>query len=291
MFQQIIANSIISGAIYGLIASGFSLIYSTNKFIHFAHGATVLVAGYLVYLFFNLLKLNFGFATVLSILLTILLGVTFHLIYQFLRKRKATSTILLIVSVVLLLIFESLVLLCFGADVKTIGFLPVKEGLLVFGARITPLQIFIFFSSLILLISLYFFMKRTKLGKAMRAVASNKEIAETLGISANKIYLITFVLGSALASIAGILIGLEQNLDPSSGTFFSLKGLTASIIGGITSVPGAILGSYLLGFAENIAAWFFPTGDKDAISSILLFLFLLFRPQGILGIKKEGEKC
>ena len=130
-------------------------------------------------------------------------------------------------------------------------------------------------------------MKKTRIGKAMRAVADNKDMAEVIGISSEKIYSVVFMVGSAVAGIAAILVGLEQNLEPTMGTNLMIKGFTAAIIGGIGSVPGAILGSYLLGFAENFGIWFLPSGYKDAIAFIILFIFLLFRHQGILGIKKK----
>jgi branched-chain amino acid transport system permease protein len=133
-------------------------------------------------------------------------------------------------------------------------------------------------------------MKKTKIGKAMRAVSDNKDVAEILGISSEKIYNWSFIIGSAIAGIAGILISLEQSLEPTMGTGLIIKGFTAAIIGGIGSIPGAILGAFLLGFAENFGIWYLPSGYKDAIAFVLLFLFLLFRPNGILGIKRSGGK-
>jgi branched-subunit amino acid ABC-type transport system permease component len=152
------------------------------------------------------------------------------------------------------------------------------------------LQVVIVAVSLVLLVLLYFFMKRTKIGKAMRAVADNKDVAEVVGISAEKIYAWSFIVGSAIAGIAAILVGLEQNLEPMMGTNLMIKGFTGAIIGGIGSVPGAVLGSFLLGFAENFGIWFLPSGYKDAIAFVILFIFLLFRPQGILGIKRFLQK-
>lgn len=290
IFTQILVNGLIAGAIYALVASGFSLIYSTTKIIHFAHGAIIALSAYLLYSFFSLLGLNFGFAVVLTILLSSLLGFFVHIFYKQFRKRKASNVIILIASIALLIFIESLILLLFGADVKTIGFIKIAKSIELAGAIITPLQVFIVISSLVLLALLFFFMKKTKLGKAIRAVADNKEVAEVVGISAEKIYAYVFVIGSLIAGIAAILVGLEQNLEPVMGTNLMIKGFTGAIIGGISSVPGAILGSFLLGFAENFGIWFLPSGYKDAIAFIILFIFLLFKPEGILGIKKEGEK-
>lgn len=285
---QLFINGLIAGAIYALVASGFSLIYSTCKFVHFAHGATIAFSAYFLYFLFSMLGLNFGFAVILSIAFASLLGLAMNFfVYKQLRKRKASSVILLIASFALLIFFESLILLLFGADVKTIGFIKIAKGIEIFGAMITPLQIFIIVTSFVLLALLFFFMKKTKIGKAMRAVSDNKDVAEVVGISSEKIYNYAFIIGSAIAGIAGILVGLEQNLEPMMGTNLMIKGFTGAIVGGIGSVPGAILGSFLLGFAENFGIWFLPSGYKDAIAFVILFIFLLFRPQGILGIRKN----
>ena len=291
MFNQLFINGLIAGAIYALVASGFSLIYSICKFVHFAHGATIAVSAYILYLLFSLLGLNFWMSIILTIIFTSLFGLLMNfVVYKRLRKRKVSNIILLIASFALLILFESLILLFFGADVKTIGFIKIAKGLEFLGAIITPLQIFIVASSFVLFALLFFLMKKTKIGKAMRAVADNKDVAEIVGISSEKIYMWAFIIGSAIAGIGGILVGLEQNLEPMMGMNLMIKGFTAAIIGGIGNVPGAILGSFLLGFAENFGIWFLPSGYKDAIAFIILFIFLLFRPQGILGIKKGIQK-
>ena len=129
-------------------------------------------------------------------------------------------------------------------------------------------------------------MKKTKLGKAMRAVSDNPEVAQIVGISPEKIYLWSFVIGSLIAGFASIFISLEQNLRPMIGTEIMVKSFAAAIIGGIGSVPGAILGSLLLGFSENYGIWFIDSGYKDAIGFGILLVFLIFRPRGILGLKK-----
>jgi branched-chain amino acid transport system permease protein len=283
MFNQLLINGLIAGAIYALVASGFSLIYSVCKFVHFAHGVVIALAGYFLYFLFSIVGLNFGFSIILAIIFASLSGFLINqIVYRQLRKRKAGNTILLIASVALLIFFESLILILFGADVKTIGYIKIAKGIEIFKAIITPLQIVIIAVSIILLVVLFLFMKKTKIGKAMRAVADNKDVAEIVGISSEKIYSWSFIIGSAIAGIAGILVGLEQNLEPTMGTNLIIKGFTAAIIGGISSVPGSILGAFLLGFVENFGIWFLPSGYKDAIAFIILFIFLLFRPQGII---------
>jgi len=286
IFAQLLINSLITGAIYALVASGFSIIYSVCKFVHFAHGAVITVAGYFLYFLYVRLGFNFYFAASLTVLFASLLGASLNLtIYKKLRTKKSSSAILLLASVGLLIFLESFALLLMGADVKTLNFIPVSKGLKILGAVITPLQVVVILASLIVLVLTYVLMKQTKLGKAMRAVADNKDLAEIVGVSAEKIYNWSFLLGSSIAGIAGILVSLEHNLEPTMGTSLMIKGFAAAVIGGMDSVAGSILGAFLLGFLENLGGWFFPSAYKEAIAFAALLTFLLFRPHGILGSK------
>ena len=290
MFYQILVNGLIAGAIYALVAAGFSLIYSTVKFVHFAHGGVIALSAYMLYLFYSLLGLPFWLAAIIAIISGALFGVIIdYFIYRPLRKRRASPTIILVASVSVLLLIESFNLIFFGADVKSINFLSVGTGLTLGPVIITSLQIFIVVSSLSLLILLFAFMKYTKMGKAMRAVADNKSVAEIVGISSERIYTWSFALGSLIAGFASVLIALEQNIEPTMGTALMIKGFTASIIGGVESVAGGVLGAFLLGLAENLGIWWLPSSYKDAIAFVILFIFLLFRPEGILGVRKRGK--
>lgn len=289
VWLQVLVNGLIAGAIYALVALGFSLIYSTNRFMHFAHGAVVALGAYLVFLFFSVLKFDFWLAVLATVVLSALMGGLLNeLFYKPLRQRKASSAILLIASVVLLIVLESFILLFFGADVKTIGFLPIEKGVEIAGAIITPLQMVVIAVSVLLFIGLFLFLKKTRLGKALRAVADNPQTAEVFGISSEKMFSYSFLIGSAIAGLAGILVGLEQNLAPTMGTNLVIKGFTGAVIGGVGNVPASVLGSFLLGIVENFGILFLPSGYKDAIAFVILFLFLIVRPQGLLGIKK-GE--
>src|SRR3989344_6463605 len=176
--SQILFNSVIAGSIYALVALGFSLIYNTCKFVNFAHGSVVAFSAYMAYFFFSVLGVDFGFSVLFALILASLLGWAMNFfVYREFRERKASSSILLIASFGLLILIESLVLMSFGADVKTINYIRVSKGLEIFGAIITPLQIVIVASSIVVSIGLFLFMKKTKLGKAMRAVSNNKDVA------------------------------------------------------------------------------------------------------------------
>ncbi|PIN75393.1 branched-chain amino acid ABC transporter permease [Candidatus Woesearchaeota archaeon CG10_big_fil_rev_8_21_14_0_10_37_12] len=284
MATQLILNGIIAGAIYALVASGFSLIYGVTKFMHFAHGAVLATGAYLLYTFAVMAGLNFWLAVVLAIMVTSLFGAVMNwVVYKPLRKIKASSAVLLIASIALMTFINAAVLAIWGADVKTVPTVnPVFDAL---GARVTFIQVIIIVVSILLLLALWWLMKCTKLGKAMRAVADNKEVAQTVGINPEKIYTYTFIIGSFLAGVAGVLIGIEQNLYPQMGVSLVIKGFTGAVIGSLASIPGAVLGSFILGLVENIGIWWLPSGYKDAIAFVLLFIFLLFKPSGLLGKK------
>ena len=287
VFIQLLFNSLIIGSIYALVACGFSLIYATNRFMHFAHGISVVVGAYIIYTLFAILSIPFFLSVLLTLVMTGLFGLAIYkFVYLPMQNKKASNVVLLIASIGVLILFQNLIQLFYGADVKSIGYLKVSKGMTLLGGVITPLQIIIILLSIILLVLLYLFMQKTRLGRNMRAVADNKELASIVGIDYKRVAAISFILGSCLAGAAGILIGLEQNLNPAMGTKLMIKGFTGSVIGGITSVPASILGSYVLGLAENYGIWFLPSGYKDAIAFSLLFLFLLFKPNGLFGMNK-----
>ncbi len=282
---QLIANGIIAGAIYALVASGFSVIYNVTKMMHFAHGAVLALGAYFMYTFSSA-HLSFPLAVLLTLIATCITGeITNRFVYRPLRARKASGAVLLIASLTAMIFINAAIIAIWGADIKTIALAQKSNVFDIGGALITSVQVVMIAVVLVLLLALWWLMKQTKLGKAMRALADNKDAAQTVGINPEHLYTITFLVGSSLAAVAGILIGIEQNLHPTMGVSLIIKGFTGAVIGGMLSVPGAVLGSLFLGMVENIGIWCLPSGYKDAIAFALLFLFLLFRPQGILGKK------
>ena len=158
IFLQLLVNGMIAGAIYALVASGFSLIYSTNKFVHFAHGGVIALSAYFLFWLFSMLEISFFIATLLTVLFSALLGYLLNkFFYKPFRAKKASASILLVASIALLILLESIALLLFGADVKTINLIKTTQGMEIAGAIITPLQIAIVLVSVILFFSLYFF--------------------------------------------------------------------------------------------------------------------------------------
>jgi len=288
---QIFINGLITGSIYALIALGFTIIYRTVKFFHFAHGIVYAAGAYLAYAFFIFLRINRFISFFLAIIVAALLGVCIdRLVYVPLRKYKTSNLVFLLTSFGVFIFLQNLLQLIFGAQILTLRTGPIKEGHHFLGAVITDNQILIIVSSLVLFFLCWLFIQKTKFGKAIRAVSDDPIGARVVGINSEKIIMIAFAIGSALAGAAGILISLETNIEPTMGFSAILKGIIASIIGGIGSIPGALFGGLFLGVAENLGIWQIQAGWKDAIAFVILILFLLFRPSGIMGIKTEKEK-
>jgi branched-subunit amino acid ABC-type transport system permease component len=288
LMTQVILNSLIIGSIYSLVAAGFSLIYSVCRFINFAHGGIITIAGYLFFLFYLSIGINFTISVILTLLLSSMAGyLTNKIFFRSLKKRNASSAVLLISSLAILVLIESTIHLFFGSDYKTIKYTETNVGHEILGGYITNLQIIIILISLCLFIILFWLIKYTKLGKAFRAVADNRILSEIIGISMEKIYTHAFLVASLIAGIAGIMISLEQGIFPLLGSKYIVVGLTAAIIGGIGNIYGAVLGSLLLGLFENIGVSILPSAYKELVVFFLLLLFLLLRPQGVLGIRKN----
>ena len=280
---QLLLNGIIAGGIYALIAIGFNMSYGLLRFLNIAHGALFMLGAYFAYLFFSMGM----FIVIAGLIATIIVGFIGlgidRFIYRQLRKNKASALILMLASFAILVLLENLVLAVFGADVKTIRTGPVQQGLEFFGAYITPIQIMIIVVSILTMVSVFLFLRRTKLGKAMRATADNKDVAQVIGIDTDKIIIYVAFIAAILAALAGVLVGIEQNLEPTMGFFAVINGLIAAVVGGAGSVRGAVAGGFLLGIAENIGVWFVPSGFKLAIAFTILIVFLIFRPKGIFG--------
>jgi branched-chain amino acid transport system permease protein len=212
------------------------------------------------------------------------------LVYKPLRKKKAPNLVFLLASFGVFIFIQNLIQLIFGAQILSIRTGPVKEGHNILGAIITNIQILILVVSVFLCAALWLYIKNAKLGKAMRAVADDPLAASVVGINPERITLVAFAIGSMLAGAAGILISLETNIEPTMGMNAILKGIIASIIGGIGSIPGAMFGGLFLGLAENLGIWKISAGWKDCIAFVILIVFLLLRPSGIMGVKTQGER-
>jgi len=286
VITQFIINTLITGSIYALIAIGFSLVYYVMKFFNFAHGGLITLSAYVFYILVRFVGIDLIYSIVITLLLSAFLGVLFNaVVYRNLRLKKTSTAMLILISFILLILFESFISLVFGVDIKLLFPAISTEGLYIFGTRITYPQVYIILASIFTFCTTIIFVGYTKIGKYMRAVADNKELAEISGINTERIFQYCFILSSLIAGISGIVVSVEKSLRPSIGSNLIIKGFAGSVAGGINSLLGSILGGYIIGFLENVGVWFLPSAYKDAITFVVLFLFLIFRPRGIFGDK------
>lgn len=284
IIPQLILNSIIAGAIYSLIALGFNLIYGATKFFNLAHGVIAAVGGYAVFYFAKTLGWDIYSAVIIGVLLAGIIGYGLDkFVYLPLRKRKASNMVLLVASLGAFTAIQAIIAILFTSQFQTLsqnaGAQKIYE---IFGGVITQTQLVILISGIAIMVGLALLLKYTMFGKAIKAINDDEEVARIVGINTNKIIGYVFFIGSAIAGLAGILVGFDTGIEPTMGLGLLLKGVIASIVGGVGNIYGGVLGAFLLGFVENFGIWKISGEWKDAIAFALLIIFLLFRPQGIL---------
>jgi len=295
-FFQELVNGIVVGALYSLVALGFSMVYGVLKLLNFAHGDLYMVgafAGYFVIQWFGgpkalaipvplLLVIMF----VLAALLTGGLGVAIER-FAYRPLRNAPRIAPLITAIGISFFLESAALLLFGGQYRiynTPDFIPFSTGLRIGSVSIDAVQLMVLLLGLALMIGLREIVARTKLGKQMRAVAGDREAAEMLGINVNFTIAATFFLGSALAGVAGVMAGLLFNqVTNTIGFLAGLKAFTAAVVGGIGSIPGAMLGGLLIGIAESFITGYISSQFTNLLVFALLIIVMLLRPSGLLG--------
>ncbi len=284
ILPQLILNSIIAGAIYFLVVLGFNLIYGATKFFNLAHGIMAAIGGYSVFYFSETLGV--------SIYVAIILGVAFagfsgfaldKFIYLPLRRRKASNNVLFVASLGAMTSLQAIIAILFSSKFKMFPQNVTTQKLFtIFGGIITQTQLVILVSAVLVMLGLVILLYKTQFGKAVRAISEDEEMARIIGIDTNKIIGYVFFIGSAIAGFTGILVGFDVGIEPNMGLNLLLKGVIASIVGGIGNIYGGVLGAFLLGFVENLGIWKISGEWKDAISFALLIVFLIFRPRGIM---------
>lgn len=289
MLIQFIANGICSGSLYVIVALGFSLIYNSTNIFHFAHGAIYVSSAYIFYYFLIMLKVSLPLAFLASLIFSFVLGIyTNKIIYEPLMKNKFSSSALMISSFGLYLFIINLIALLFGNETKVLN--PGIEKTYTFGSVIlTRIQILSFITSLFI-ISLFYLFKKSKLGKIVLAYSNNPKLIEVLGYNSNLIKSLLFGIGSILAAISANLFALDVGIDPYIGMNALLISAVSVIIGGVKIFDGAIIGGFLIGLIQSLVVWQFSAQWMNASTFILLILFLLLRPQGLLGIKLRIEE-
>jgi len=284
IIPQLVLNSIIAGAIYTLVTLGFNLIYSTTKFFNLTHGVMAAVGGYAFFFFSKSLGWPVFLGVILGVVFAGLIGFGLDkIVYLPLRKRKASNMVLLVASLGAFTAIQAIIAILFTSQFQTLNMnVGVQKIYEIFGAVITQVQLIILISGLVIMGILALVVKKTILGKSIKAVSDDEEVSKIVGINTDKIISRVFLIGSAIAGLAGILVGFDTGIEPTMGMNLLLKGTIASIVGGVGNIYGGVLGSFLLGFVENFGIWKISGEWKDAIAFGLLIIFLLFRPQGII---------
>jgi len=292
-FMQQMVNGFSLGSMYALIAIGYTMVYGVLRLINFAHGDIMMVGAFLGYFGIAVLELPFAAAVILAVVGSALLGMlTDKVAYRPLRSAPKIS--LLITAIGISFFLENAFNVLFGGTPKPF---PVPEymeqiidlGGLVFsvGSLMVPVV------TLVLLAAILWVLYKTKYGMAIRALAFDVNTVNLMGIDANKIIMIVFGMGSALAAVGGIFWAVNYpSVEPMMGVLIGLKAFAAAVVGGIGSVGGAVIGGFIIGFTEVVVVAFLPEygGYKDAFAFVLLILVLLFKPTGILGINFDKSR-
>jgi branched-chain amino acid transport system permease protein len=295
-FVQQIINGLSLGAIYALIALGYTMVYGILRLINFAHGDVYMVGAFVGFYVvrwvapasssgFGLLITSIAAAMVACGILGFIIE---RAAYRPLRRAPRLNALITAIGVSLLL--ENLGQLVFGADPKDFPALVERTTFTLGIVTISNIQVIVLLTAVLLTVALQFIVHRTRMGTAMRAVSFSHDAAGLMGININRVISFTFVLGSMLAAAGGILVGLyNPKIDPLMGIMPGLKAFVAAVLGGIGNIPGAILGGVIMGIAETITVGYLSSTYRDAITFVILVAVLLFRPTGLLGTPQRTK--
>jgi branched-chain amino acid transport system permease protein len=279
LFVQQILNGLTLGSVYSLVALGLTLVYGILHIPNFSHGALFMAGAYAAFFAAGSLGANYWVALVAAAIVTALIAVlSERLVFN--RLRDAPPLHDMIAAIGLLLFFEAIAQAIWGADFHRLA--PPYPGILRVAGTVLPIQrVLIIVAALALMLGLHFFLKRTVMGSTIVAMAQNREGASLVGIDLTRVSMLTFAISGALAAIAAVLFAPINLVFPGMGNLVILKAFVIIILGGMGSVPGAIIGGMVIGFAESFGAFYISTDMKDIIAFALLVFILSVRPEGL----------
>ncbi len=282
-------NGLQAGSIYALVALGYTMVYGIVKLINFAHGDIIMVGAYTIFFSIVTYDIPIWIAILLAMLVCATLGMVIEKIaYKPLRGAPRISPLITAIGVSLLL--QNLALLLFKPDARTFPLVIDTTPITIGEMLLSPAALYTIAIAIVLMIILEVFIKKTKMGKAMRAVSEDAGAATLMGININTTISVTFAIGSALAAVGGALYAISYTqIDPLLGSMLGLKAFVAAVLGGIGRIPGAILGGFVLGISESMTKAYISSQLTDAVVFSILILVLLVKPSGILG-KHVREK-
>jgi branched-chain amino acid transport system permease protein len=295
-FQQL-TNGLAVGGIYALIALGYTMVYGVLKLINFAHGDLFMIGAYLGLTLLTALGLAdylspfcvIALLAVMVLILVAILGVVLERVaYRPLRQAHRLSAVVSALGASIF--FQNIVMLIYGAKFQVSHDLMPRTVVHIFGMPVPLIRILILLASVVMMVALYTFIQRTKVGTAIRAAAIDQGAARLMGINVDRVIALVFVIGPALGGAAGLMVGIYYGqINFTMGWIYGLKAFTAAILGGIGNIPGAMVGGLMLGLIEAFAAAYLSVAWKDAFAFCVLILILIVRPTGLLG-ERVAEK-
>jgi len=288
---QFIANGLCRGAVYALVATGFGLIYTTSGVFHIAHGAVYTLAAYALFSFLVLLKLPLAVSASLALITAGAGGMLIELcVYRPLDRKQASSTVLMISSLGVYIAIVNSIAMFLGNETRILR--PGVEFTIAFGNVIlTQVQLAQLLVALAVIGSYWFFLSRSSLGRLCRAVADDSILASVLGVKVEGTRLVASAIGSLLAAVGAILVALDVGVDPHVGFPVVLVAVVACIIGGLGRFITPALGGLLLGLIQSLVVWQTSAKWESAVTFAILIVFLLFRPKGLLQIRRRMEEA
>lgn len=287
LLPQFLANAIIAGTLFGLLGLSFGTIYSTTKILHFAHGSVYVISAYVFYAAHIIGGLWIIPAAAVALLAGGLAGVAnMRLLYDPLISRRASGVIVMIASLGLFIAVENLIVLGFGNDSRIVPLGAVQAGYQRGGITITALQLGILAVSAAVFIATWLLATRTRLGRAMRAMADDPGMAEIIGLDVKRLRYVVFFLGSVILAVAAVLQSLDIGISPQAGLTIILTAAVAAIIGGANSLLAGILGGYIIGFMQNLGILWLDPRWQNLITFTALVVVLVVRPEGLVARRR-----
>ena len=283
-FLQYCVSGVIMGLIYGLIGIGLTVIYGMMKIVNIAHGEFLMLGAYLLFTFVVVLQVGFFTGIVLGLAVTVAGALLIYRLYvrSFVTKPIITTTL---ATLGLAFFLRNLVLLLWGPQPQAVPS-PFGAGAIGLGGVSVPFTSVFALGIAVAVMALgHAFLTFSRTGKAMRATFQNREVATLVGVDTDRIYALTFALGTGLAALGGILIAPIFSISPDMGTLAAMKSWAVTILGGMGSLPGALIAGVVIGLAESLASGYVSSGYKEGIAFLVVIGVLLYRPQGFLGAR------
>ena len=281
LFAQVVVSGLTLGSLYALVGLGFVIIYRATGVVNFGHGEMLMLGAMSALVLHVDLGVAYVFAFIIAVTGAGIFGALLER-FAYRRLRFAPEVTVILATVAVGQIIRAGVRVVRGSEVSRFPSPFSTEPFTIAGVTMTPTSLGITGTSILLMLLFVAFFRQTRLGKGMQATAQNRDAATLVGVSVNQTYMLTWAIGSALAAVAGILLAPLIIITPDMGVI-GVKGFIGAILGGFTSIPGSVVGGFLLGVIENIGGVYVASEMKDAIAFVVLLLVLFFRPQGLFG--------